>query len=338
LRKQLEGGTVDVLLCRTRSARVDTELETLVAHLPTGAPGRPDPATARAAARAFSGTVSERADGRAGLAIDDRKIPGPDDAPDVAVRVYRAPTRADAVPCVVYFHGGGFIAGDLDTEDARCVRLARGAGCVVVSVDYRLAPEHPYPAAVDDCFAALSWACAGADDLGIDDARIGVAGASAGGTLAAAVALMARDRGGPSLAFQLLVYPALDDRRQTASMQFVGTPFVDGDSSARLWDFYLGESRSDVSPYAAPARAASLSGLPATYLMTAELDPLRDEGIEYAVRLLHAGVSVELHQFGGAFHGFDMLPSAISQRAAAEQVEWLRAITRRALEHRGELR
>jgi acetyl esterase/lipase len=317
---------------------LDTELEALVAHLPTGAPGHPDPAAARAAARAFSGTVSAGADGREGLAIDDRRIPGPGGAPDVAIRVYRPASRAEAAPCVVYFHGGGFIAGDLDTEDARCVRLARDAACVVVSVDYRLAPEHPYPAAVDDCFAALSWAHARADDLGIDDARIGVAGASAGGTLAAAVALMARDRGRPPLAFQLLVYPALDDRRQTASMQFVGTPFVDGDSSARLWDFYLGESRSDVSPYAAPARAIDVSGLPATYLMTAELDPLRDEGIEYAVRLLQAGVSVELHQFGGAFHGFDMLPSAISQRAAVEQVEWLRAITRRALEHRGELR
>jgi acetyl esterase/lipase len=133
------------------------------------------------------------------------------------------------------------------------------------------------------------------------------------------------------------VYPALDDRKQTASMQFVGTPFVDGESSARLWDFYLGESRSDVAPYAAPARAASLAGLPATYLMTAELDPLRDEGIEYAVRLLQEGVSVELHQFGGAFHGFDMLPSAISRRAATEQVEWLRAVTRRAHEHMGEI-
>jgi acetyl esterase/lipase len=121
-------------------------------------------------------------------------------------------------------------------------------------------------------------------------------------------------------------------------MQFVGTPFVDGDSSARLWDFYLGDARADVSPYAAPARATDLSDLPATYLMTAELDPLRDEGIDYAVRLLGAGVSVELHQFGGAFHGFDMLPSAISQRAAVEQVEWLRAVTRRALVHRGESR
>jgi acetyl esterase/lipase len=129
----------------------------------------------------------------------------------------------------------------------------------------------------------------------------------------------------------------LDDRRQTASMQFVGTPFVDGDACARLWGFYLGTSGADVSPYAAPARAATLAGLPPTYLMTAELDPLRDEGIEYALRLLREGVSVELHHFGGAFHGFDMLPTAISRRAAAEQVEWLRAITKRAQEDRGEL-
>ena len=159
------------------------------------------------------------------------------------------------LPGAIYLHGGGFVAGDLDTEDLRCVRLASDAGCVVISVDYRLAPEHRFPAAVDDGYAVLSWAADEAATLGLDRERLGVVGASSGGTLAAAIALMARDRKGPSLAFQLLVYPSLDDRMQTASAEFVGTPLVDGSDVARCWDYYLGTDRSDVSPYAAPARA-----------------------------------------------------------------------------------
>jgi acetyl esterase/lipase len=220
------------------------------------------------------------------------------------------------------------VAGDLDTEDLRCVRLAHDAGCVVLSVDYRLAPEHRYPAALDDACAVLRWAAESASDLDLDPARLGVVGASSGGNLAAATALVARDRGGPPVAFQLLVYPTLDDRRQTASQQFVGTPMVDGRDCERCWDYYLGNDRDGVSAYAAPARAADLTGLPPTYQMTAELDPLRDEGIAFATRLLAAGVSVDLHQFAGAFHGFDLFPTALSQRALDEQVAWLRSITR----------
>jgi acetyl esterase/lipase len=198
----------------------------------------------------------------------------------------------------------------------------------VVSVDYRLAPEHRYPAALDDCYGVLAWTAASADALGVDPDRLGVAGASSGGNLAAAVALRARDRGEPAVAFQLLVYPTLDDRRQTVSQQFVATPVIDGADCERCWRYYLGSERADVSPYAAPARATDLTGLPPTYLMTAELDPLRDEGIEFATRLLAAGVSVDLHQFAGAVHGFDLFPTAISQRALDEQVAWLASITR----------
>ncbi|HXY90872.1 MAG TPA: alpha/beta hydrolase [Acidimicrobiia bacterium] len=313
---------------------MDTELEAIVARLPAFEPG--GPADARARTRAYIERSGLAAEGRDTLTITDRAVPGRRGAPDVGVRVYEPPSRAGSSPCLVYFHGGGFIAGDLDTEDARCVRLTKDAGCVTVSVDYRLAPEHPYPAAVDDSYAALLWVASSADELGVDAVRLGVGGGSAGGTLAAAVALMARDRGGPPLAFQLLLYPALDDRMLTPSARFVGTPLVDGDASARAWDYYLGDRRSEVSSYAAPARADDLANLPTTYLMTAELDPLRDEGIEYAVRLLHAGVSVELHQFGGAFHGFDLLPSAISRRAADEQVHWLRSVTQSGTDHRGE--
>lgn len=315
---------------------MDAELAAIVARPLSFEPGGAD--EARVQANVFAEHTGVQASGRDELAISDRLVPGPEDAPDVGVRVYEPPERADPAPCLVYFHGGGFIAGDLDTEDVRCVRFAKDAGCVIVSVDYRLAPGHPFPAAVDDCYAALLWTASMAEQLRIDATRLGVGGPSAGGALAAAVALMARDRGRPPLAFQLLVYPCLDDRAQTVSMGFVGTPIVDGTSIAWLWNSYLGEDRSDVSPYAAPARAEELAGLPATYMMTAELDPLRDEGIEYALRLLHAGVSVELHQFAGAFHGFDLLPTAISRRAADEQVNWLRAVTQRAPDHERETR
>jgi len=168
-----------------------------------------------------------------------------------------------------------------------------------------------------------------ADDLGIDSSRVGVGGVSAGGGLAAAVALMARDRGGPFVAFQMLMFPVLDDRMETTSMTFVDTPLFDGPAAARMWSTYLDANRSAISPYAAPARADDLRGLPPTYLATGEFDPLRDEGIAYAVRLLAADVSVELHNFAGTFHTFDVFPTAISTRAANEQVEWLRRIAHR---------
>ena len=303
---------------------MDAELAEIVALLPEFVPG--GPAESRARARAYTEN-RPAAPGRDTLTITERRAPAPEGAAPVPVRIYR-PTLDQAAPAAVYFHGGGFVAGDLDTEDLRCVRLACEAGCVVISVDYRLAPEHRFPAATDDGYAVLSWIATEATTLGIDPDRLGLVGASSGGTLAAAIALMARDRNGPPLAFQLLVYPSLDDRMQTASVRFVGTPLVDGSDVARCWDYYLGPDRVDVSPYAAPARATVLASLPPTYVMTAELDPLRDDGLRYAAALLEAGVSVELHQFAGAFHGFDLFPTAISQRALDEQAAWLRSITR----------
>jgi acetyl esterase len=304
---------------------VDPELAAVVAQLPVFEPG--GPVESRERARAYT-AGRPPVPGRDALGITDEVVPAPPAGDPVRVRVYRPPSEAGPRAAVVYIHGGGFIAGDLDTEEVRCVRFAAEADCVVVSVDYRLAPEHRYPAALDDCYAVLAWTAASADALGVDRSRIGLAGASSGGNLAAAAALLARDRGEPAVAFQLLVYPTLDDRRQTASQQFVGSPMVDGRDCERCWTYYLGPERSDVSPYAAPGRADDLSGLPPTYLMTAELDPLRDEGIEFATRLLAAGVSVDLHQFAGAFHGFDLFPTAISQRALDEQVAWLASITR----------
>jgi acetyl esterase/lipase len=304
---------------------MDPELEVIASQF-AGMPASNSPKESREIARRVGAAQGGSAH-RDALLVTDRVIAVPSGAPDISVRVYEPQARTRPTPAMVGFHGGGFIAGDLDSEDARFAGWSNGAGIVVVSVDYRLAPEQPFPAAVDDCYAALEWVAASADELGIDRTRLGVGGGSAGGCLAAALALLARDRQGPALAFQLLAYPCLDDRMTTASVQFVGTPLVDGAASRKAWAAYLGEARSEVSPYAAPARASDLRRLPPAYVMTAELDPLRDEGIEYASRLLGAGVPVELHQFAGAFHGFDLFPTALSRRAAEEQVAWLRWIT-----------
>lgn len=259
--------------------------------------------------------------------VSDRRIPGPQGAPKVPVRIYRPPGDGTR-PALVYFHGGAFVLGQVELFDALCGAYAANADIVVVSVDYRLAPEHPFPAGVQDCYAALEWTAAAATELAVDPAAIAVGGLSAGGALAAAIALMARDRKGPTIAFQLLVNAVLDDRLETVSVQaFTDTPLWNSHDVSVMWDLYLGPERRHVSPYAAPARSTDLSGLPPAYVLTSEFDPLRDEGISYALRMLQAGVPVELHNVVGAFHGFDVFPTAISRAAAAEQ----HAALRRAL-------
>jgi acetyl esterase/lipase len=259
-----------------------------------------------------------------GLAIDDRSVPGPDGQPDVVVRTYRPvdPTGAG----ILYLHGGGFTVGSLDSEHAKAATLAREVGAVVVSVGYRLAPEHPFPAGLEDGYAALQWFSGAAADLGVDPARMAVVGSSAGGGLAAALALLARDRGGPALCFQFLGIPELDDRLTTPSMTtFVDTPVFNRPAAVESWRHYLGPEPGETSPYAAPARATDLAGLPPAYISTMELDPLRDEGIAYAMALLAAGVTCELHSFPGTFHGSAMVATAqVSQREAAEMVDVLR--------------
>lgn len=188
---------------------------------------------------------------------------------------------------------------------------------------YRLAPENPFPAGVEDCYAALCWVAENAGNLKIDPNKIAIGGGSAGGNLTAAVALIERDWEGPSVAFQMLIYPVIDDRCDTHSMHDgKGLYIWDTVNSRDMWDHYIGTDRSNVSPYAAPARATDLSGLPLAYVMTAEHDPLRDEAIIYALRLMQAGVQVELHNYPDTIHGFDFLaPSDISTAAVNEGID-----------------
>jgi acetyl esterase len=243
----------------------------------------------------------------------DRTVPGP--AGEIPVRVY-TPAGEGPFPVVVYFHGGGWVIGDLEVVDQPCRQLASAAGAIVVSVDYRLAPEHRYPAAFDDSYAATVWVGAHAAEIGGDPARLAVAGDSAGGNLAAAVALAARDRGGPELAAQLLIYPVTDFNFGTASYQDNREGYLLTKGSMQwFWAHYLGAQDLDKDPYACPLRADSLVGLPPAYVATSEYDPLRDEGEAYARRLEGAGVAVTAKRFDGLLHGFFWMLAAVPSAA-----------------------
>lgn len=237
-------------------------------------------------------------------------------AGDVPVRVF-TPVGQGPFAALLSIHGGGYVTGSMSLDEEINASLAREAQIVVVAVDYRLAPEHPYPAGLDDCRTALAWLRYHADQLHVDAQRIGVFGDSAGGGLAAALALSDRDAGG-TLAAQLLLEPMLDARCATASMRDGADAVLwTSTNSIDAWALYLGEQ--DADQYASAAYAEHLDGLPATYLTVNECDPLRDEGLEYAQRLLHAGVSVELHCWPGAFHAFAVVPGtdvARRERAA----------------------
>jgi acetyl esterase len=257
-------------------------------------------ADARAMAKEMPPTVDEP---EAVAVVYDRTIPGPDG--DVPVRVYRPVEGGDPLPVVVYFHGGGWVICDLDTHDGTCRALANGVDAVVVSVDYRLAPEHKFPAAAEDAYAATQWVADHAADLGADASRLAVAGDSAGGNLAAAVALMARDRGGPAIAFQLLIYPVMDFSFDTVSYRDNAEGyFLHRASMEWYWRQYLDDEATGANPYASPLRVDDARGLPPGIVLTAEFDPLRDEGEAYGRKLADAGVPFEVRRYDGVFHGF----------------------------------
>lgn len=231
-----------------------------------------------------------------------------------------APPGDGPFPAIYWIHGGGMIAGSLQADEPYCTALAAATRSVVVAVDYRLAPENPHPTPVEDAYAGLIWTASRADLLGVDPDRMAIGGSSAGGGLAAAATLMARDRGGPPLCFQYLMYPMLDDRQESpSSVEFSGIPTWSRERNCFAWQCLLGDTAGgkDVSQYAAPARATDLSGLPPALIQVGELDLFRDEDISYASRLMQSGVPAELHVYPGAYHGFELVtPGAVTSRQA----------------------
>lgn len=308
--------------------RVDPQLRHMAQHRP--APVSSDPMIARrqfTRALKISRALRDAAytTDRVDVADSSFRVPAGDR--EIDIRSYRPLGVREPLPVLVYCHGA-LLAGDLDTEHDRCLRYAAEAGCAVVSVAYRRPPEHPFPAPTDDCYAAVQWIHETGAEWGVDPRRIAVAGSSSGAMLAAAVALLVRDRGGPPLALQMLLYPALDNLYRTRSvaafsMTGSGRPI----DSRWIWRYYTGDDPMVTSsPYAVPARCREFSGLASAYILVAEIDPLRDEALDYAVGMMRAGVRVELHLVARTCHGFDAAnpEAAVSQRSLDEQCAALR--------------
>jgi acetyl esterase/lipase len=258
-----------------------------------------------------------------GVKTEDRKIPGPAGAPDITVRIYRPEKQSKALPALLWIHGGGYMLGEIDQEDATAMNFTLAGECIVVSVEYRLAPENPYPAPLEDCYAALKWLSTHADELKVDRSRIAIGGASAGGGLAAGLALLARDRQEVKIVFQLLVYPMINDCNiAPASNALADTLFWTRENNLLGWRSYLGcePGGKEISCYAAAFRATNLEGLPPAYITVGAIDLFAQEDIEYAQKLIEAGVPAELHVYPGGCHAFDMLvPNAdISKRFTAD--------------------
>jgi acetyl esterase/lipase len=294
--------------------RIDPELAPSLAMIPAdGSLNFNDMAAARKMSDEIFGRMVSMMPVVKGVNSKDVTIPGPKGAPDVSVRVYTPEGKTGKRSGMLWIHGGGYVLGDLTADDYTMRSMCANTGCVMVSTNYRLAPENPFPAPVEDCYASLKWMVNNADELGIDKLKVAIGGGSAGGGLAAGLAIMTRDRGEIALSFQLLIYPMIDDRNITPSSHAI-TDLRTWDREKNLfaWKAYLGDSAKDgiVSPYAAAVRAKDLSGLPPAYIAVGELDLFLDENIEYAQRLLQAGVPTELHVYPGATHGFDSIISA----------------------------
>jgi len=285
--------------------RIDEEskgpLEALWEELPGGLNGIPD-IVARRAAMSASRAAAPKGE-YPDLTVSVHTYSGP--GGDLSLRLYRPNDAASPGPGLIYIHGGGMIMGDLDSQDENMREAATALGIPIASIDYRKAPEHPYPAAPEDCYAGVCWVFEHATDLGMDISNIGLMGASAGGGLALAVALMLRDRDGPALKYLLPIYPMIDDRHATASShEVVDIGIWDRAGSIEAWRWYLGGAEADA--YAAPARAEDLSGLPPSYIDVGDLDLFRDEDITLAQRLSAAGVPVEFHLWTGAYHASEL--------------------------------
>lgn len=304
-------------------------LEQLLQAIPGGFNAIPDLDQRRATITAMLAMMEVPANGN--VVQEDRTVPGPEGEPDIMVRITRpaglqgSTHSGTTLPGVYYIHGGGMVLGDVEGENVQACLISEQVGAVVVSVEYRLAPEHPHPAPVEDCYAGLLWMAEHADELGVDPDRIALYGGSAGGGLVLGVSLLARDRRGPRLAFQMPIYPMIDDRNETASSHEVTDVGIwDRSGNIEAWQWYLGGREAD--EYAAPARAQDLSGLPPTFIDVGTVDLFRDEDIAFATRLMQAGVPTELHVNPGSYHASETFApeASLSARIWAMRIEALR--------------
>ncbi|MFJ6616589.1 alpha/beta hydrolase [Kitasatospora sp. NPDC091335] len=297
---------------------------------PNGAFDLTDIAATREALRSFAESVAAGTPDDPSVVTEEHRVSRPD-GPDVPVRLLRPTAAPGPLPVMLWFHGGGQVLGFAAQDDPWLKRLSSRLGCAVAAVDYRLAPETPSPGAAEDGFAAYRWLGREAGVLGLDGARIGIAGQSGGGGIAAATALLVRDRGGAAPLFQSLTYPMLDDRNLTASShEITDIGIWDRSTNILAWQTILGDraGTDEVSPYSAPSRADDLGSLPPTFIAVGELDCFRDEDLDYATRLRAHGVPVEMHLYPGAYHAFDLFAPE-SQLAATFQQTWFSYLARK---------